>query len=85
MAHIDTDIITEMIQATIYSMKATENFQRNKCTTSVQEKSTKAPSRGNIIGHSANATIHAYICGPLKTPTFGGNEYFVMMTSSHER
>lgn len=70
MAYTNTGIIREIIQDTRYGMKATENLQRNHCTTRVQSKLTKTPSRGNVAGHLFNVFIHTDACRPLKTPTF---------------
>lgn len=84
MAQFNSGTIKEKIQFSRYGMKSTENLQRNQCTTCGQSKLTKAPSRENLIGHSANVPIHVYICEALKMPTFGENNCFVTLATGHQ-
>lgn len=55
------------------------------CDVWVTAKLSRKASNGQPIARSPNVTIHGNICEPFQAPTFGGQRYFVTLTTAPQR
>lgn len=63
----------------------TRREKESICKVCIQTKQTKAPASGKLVGEAENITQHIDICGPLLVHSFGGNRYFMSMTTTPHR
>lgn len=85
MANTSYSTIREMVGTSMNRMNTVDSLYRKQCTTSAQTNLSRKPSIERLIDVLDNVTIHADICGSLKTPSDGGRRYILTFIAVHQR
>lgn len=76
LGHSNIRTVRAMTESQSYGMSNKHKLLTKDCKTCIAAKHTKTLPHGSLIKQSPNVTIHADICGPMKSKTFRGRLTF---------